>query len=107
MRDKLPQSILKRKKIGFDIPAHEWVRGPLRSLVVDALHNGLSDYPEVFNSDVIENYLRDHLEKRINVGYHLWGLMVLFLWMKKWAIQAPAVSTAAHRLAPADVSMSI
>jgi asparagine synthase (glutamine-hydrolysing) len=107
MRDKLPQSILKRKKIGFDIPAHEWVRGPLRSLVVDTLHNGLSDYPEIFNSDVIENYLRDHLEKRINVGYHLWGLMVLFLWMKKWAIQAPASSTAAHRLAPAGVSMSI
>ncbi|MGA3054238.1 MAG: asparagine synthase (glutamine-hydrolyzing) [Candidatus Korobacteraceae bacterium] len=107
MRDKLPQSILKRKKIGFDIPAHEWVRGPLRSLVVDTLHNGLSDYPEIFNSDVIENYLRDHLEKRINVGYHLWGLMVLFLWMKKWAIQVPAPSTAAHLLAPAGVTMSI
>ena len=107
MRDKLPQSIVKRKKIGFDIPAHEWVRGPLRSLVVDTLHNGLSDYPEIFNFDVIENYLRDHLEKRINVGYHLWGLMVLFLWMKKWGIQAPASSTVAHRLAPAGASMSI
>jgi asparagine synthase (glutamine-hydrolysing) len=107
MRDKLPQSVLKRKKIGFDIPAHEWVRGPLRSLVVDTLRDGLSDHPEIFNSDAIENYLRDHLEKRINVGYHLWGLMILFLWMKKWRIQAPASSTAAHRLAPAGVSMSI
>jgi len=107
MRDKLPQSVLKRKKIGFDIPAHEWVRGPLRSLVVDTLRDGLSDHPEIFNSDAIENYLRDHLEKRINVGYHLWGLMILFLWMKKWRIQAPASSTAAHRLAPAGVSMSV
>ena len=62
---------------------------------------------EIFNSDIIENYLRDHLEKRINVGYHLWGLMILFLWMKKWRIQAPASSTAAHLLAPAGVSMSI
>ena len=105
MRNKLPQSILKRKKIGFDIPAHEWVRGPLRSLVVDTLRNGLSDHPEIFNADAVENYLRDHLEKRINVGYHLWGLMILFLWMKKWRIQAPA-SSAAHLLAPAGVSMS-
>ncbi len=46
MRERLPQSILKRKKIGFDIPAHEWVRGPLRSLVVDTLQNGLSDHPK-------------------------------------------------------------
>jgi asparagine synthase (glutamine-hydrolysing) len=107
MRDKLPPSILQRKKIGFDIPAHEWIRGPLRSLVVDTLRSGLSDYPEIFKSDVIENYLCNHLEKRINVGYHLWGLMILFLWMKKWRIQAPTSSTASHLLATAGVSMSI
>jgi asparagine synthase (glutamine-hydrolysing) len=107
MRSKLPQSVVKRKKIGFDIPAHEWVRGPLRSLVVDTLHEGLSDHPEIFNSDAIEKSLRDHLEKRINIGYHLWGLMILFLWMKKWHIQAPASSTAARSFSPAGVSMSI
>jgi asparagine synthase (glutamine-hydrolysing) len=28
------------------------------------------------------------LERKANVGYHLWGLMILFLWMKKWEIQA-------------------
>jgi asparagine synthase (glutamine-hydrolysing) len=107
MRDKLPQAILRRKKVGLDVPAHEWVRGPLRPLVVDTLRTGLCDHPEIFHSDIIENYLRDHLEKRINVGYHLWGLMILFLWMKKWRIQAPVSSTAAHLLAPAGVSMSI
>ncbi|MGB7553231.1 MAG: asparagine synthase (glutamine-hydrolyzing) [Candidatus Korobacteraceae bacterium] len=107
MRDKLPSSILQRKKIGFDIPAHEWIRGPLRSLVVDTLRAGLADYPEIFRPDVVENYLRDHLEKRINVGYHLWGLMILFLWMKKWRIQAPTSSTASNLLATAGVNMSI
>ncbi len=107
MRDKLPPSILQRKKIGFDIPAHEWIRGPLRSLVVDTLRSGLSDYPEIFKSDVIENYLCNHLEKRINVGYHLWGLTILFLWLKKWRIQAPTSSTASNLLATAGVSMSI
>jgi asparagine synthase (glutamine-hydrolysing) len=107
MRDKLPPSILQRKKIGFDIPAHEWVRGPLRSLVVDTLHAGLSDHPEIFHSGAIEGYLRDHLEKRINVGYHLWGLMILFLWMKKWRIQAPTSSRAAQLLAPAGIGTFI
>ncbi|HZL70334.1 MAG TPA: asparagine synthase (glutamine-hydrolyzing), partial [Candidatus Limnocylindrales bacterium] len=107
MRDKLPPAILQRKKIGFDIPAHEWVRGPLRSLVVDTLHAGLSDHPEIFHSGAVESYLRDHLEKRINVGYHLWGLMILFLWMKKWRIQAPISSRAAQSLAPAGIGTFI
>jgi asparagine synthase (glutamine-hydrolysing) len=88
MRDKLPPSVLRRKKIGFDIPAHDWLRGPLRLMLTDVLLDGVSDHPSLFRSDVMEIYVRQHMERKINVGYHLWGLMVLFLWMKKWRIQA-------------------
>ena len=93
MKDKLPPEILKRKKIGFDIPAHEWLRGPLRSLLIDALHFGAAECGEIFRTDVIDTYLRLHLERKANVGYHLWGLLVLFLWMKKWRIQAASSAT--------------
>ncbi len=96
MKDKLPPEILKRKKIGFDIPAHEWLRGPLRSLLIDALHYGAAECGEIFRTDVIDTYLRLHLERKANVGYHLWGLLVLFLWMKKWRIQA--ASSAAPKI---------
>jgi asparagine synthase (glutamine-hydrolysing) len=34
---KLPRAILERRKEGFDIPAHEWLRGPLRPLLLEAL----------------------------------------------------------------------
>ena len=27
MRGKLPETVLKRKKTGFDIPTHDWFRG--------------------------------------------------------------------------------
>ncbi len=37
MRKKLPPAILQRPKEGLDIPAHEWLRGPLRPLLQDAL----------------------------------------------------------------------
>jgi asparagine synthase (glutamine-hydrolysing) len=88
MRGKLPASIPSRKKIGFDIPAHDWLRGPLRSLLVETLSSGVSDYHGLFRPAAVNSYLQGHLEKRANLGYHLWGLMVLFLWMKKWRIQA-------------------
>jgi asparagine synthase (glutamine-hydrolysing) len=90
MRDKLPSSVLQRKKVGFDIPAHDWLRGCLRPLMMEVLTDGASEHAALFRREVIETQIQDHLERRANVGYHLWGLMVLFLWMKKWRIQAAA-----------------
>ena len=93
MNDKLPPAILERSKIGFDIPAHEWLRGPLLPLLTEALQFGASEYSEVFHPDVVDNLLRLHLQRKANLGYHLWGLLILFLWMKKWRIQAAASET--------------
>jgi asparagine synthase (glutamine-hydrolysing) len=87
MRDKLPHEILHRKKVGFDIPAHEWLRGPLRDLLLDSLEFGAREYGDIFDASVIRSLVTRHLERQINAGYHLWGLLVLFLWMKKWKIQ--------------------
>jgi asparagine synthase (glutamine-hydrolysing) len=54
----------------------------------EVLMDGASDQGALFRRDVIEMQIRHHLERRVNVGYHLWGLLVLFLWMKQWGIQA-------------------
>jgi asparagine synthase (glutamine-hydrolysing) len=90
MKDKLPSSTLRRKKLGLDIPAHDWFRGPLRPLLEETLTDGISEYREIFRASAVRNFLNSHMERRANVGYHLWGLMILFLWMKKWRIQLPA-----------------
>jgi len=92
-RDKLPASIQEGKKTGFDIPAHEWLRGPLRSMLVESLRNGIAEYGQLFRGDAIEKFMTLHLERKANVGYHLWGLMILFQWMKRWRIQATSSST--------------
>jgi asparagine synthase (glutamine-hydrolysing) len=86
MKDKLPAATLQRKKIGFDIPAHEWLRGPLRGLLEDTLQFGLGDYGQLFRRDGIELLKSRHFQRQINVGYHLWGLLILFLWMKRWKV---------------------
>ncbi|MGC2287216.1 MAG: asparagine synthase (glutamine-hydrolyzing) [Candidatus Acidiferrum sp.] len=88
MRTRLPEMILKRKKTGFDIPAHEWLRGPLRGLLVETIEEGLAEYGSFFRAGRVRELVRLHLERRANLGYHLWGLLLLFLWMKKWQIQA-------------------
>jgi asparagine synthase (glutamine-hydrolysing) len=58
-------------------------------LLEDSLQFGLSEYGQLFNRDGIEKLKARHLNREINVGYHLWGLLILFLWMKKWQVQLP------------------
>ena len=92
MRGKLPESILQRKKTGFDIPTHDWFRGPLRELLMDVVSPEAVRASGVFDSQAVQALIRDHQERRINIGYHLWGLLTLFLWMKRWnvGIRTPA-----------------
>jgi asparagine synthase (glutamine-hydrolysing) len=87
MKYKLPGAILSRKKVGFDIPAHEWLRGPLLPLLKDMAAAAGSEYGDLFERKFIERCVREHLERRANLGYHLWGLIILFLWMRKWRIR--------------------
>jgi asparagine synthase (glutamine-hydrolysing) len=105
MKGKLPPAILKRKKVGFDIPAHQWLRGPLRQFMLDTITSGAAAHPEVFRAGAIDDCIRRHLDRRANLGYHLWGLMILFLWMKRWQIQTTS-GTALNRQ-PAGISTSI
>ena len=90
MRDKLPPSLLQRKKTGFDVPAHHSFRGVLRPLLLETVTERAAADTGIFRYPGIENLIRDHSERRANVGYQLWGLLILFLWMKRWGIQAPA-----------------
>lgn len=91
MKDKLPAPVLRRAKVGFDIPAHEWLRGPFRSLLTETLQSGAAEHAGLFRHSAITSLLDRHLNRRANVGYHLWGLMILFLWMKKWRIRSTSV----------------
>jgi asparagine synthase (glutamine-hydrolysing) len=105
MRGKLPNSVLARKKMGFDIPAHQWLRGPLRTLLIDTLATGAADYPGLFRKGAVEACLRQHLERRANLGYHLWGLMILFLWMRRWRIQSAPLAALEPRAAGIPASI--
>jgi asparagine synthase (glutamine-hydrolysing) len=105
MRGKLPSSILNRKKAGFDVPAHDWFRGALRPLLLDTLTLQAVKASGVFDYSSIQSLIRDHTRRRVNVGYQLWGLLTLFLWMERWGIQA-GTSVPSIQLAPAGALLT-
>jgi len=105
MRGKLPAAVLARKKAGFDIPTHDWFRGPLRNLLRDTLSGEAIRATGIFDKDAIEELIRGHQDRRTNIGYHLWGLLTLFLWMNRWKVQAS--STTRNAGAPAAPVLAI
>jgi asparagine synthase (glutamine-hydrolysing) len=87
MKDKLPQTILGRKKEGFDIPVHDWFRSVLKPLLLDTLTEPAVAATQIFRWEGVESVIKRHLDRRENLGYHLWGLLILFVWLKRWNIQ--------------------
>jgi asparagine synthase (glutamine-hydrolysing) len=90
MTGKLPDGVLRRPKMGFDIPVHDWFRGALRSLLLETVSREAVEASGLFRWPAVERLMQRHLERRENAGYQLWGLMVLLMWMKRWNVELPA-----------------
>ncbi len=91
MRDALPPDVLRRPKIGFDIPIHQWFRGVLRHLLMETLNERTVTESGLFRWTEVRRIIDEHLDRKANWGYHLWGLVTLMLWMKRWKIEAPTL----------------
>lgn len=91
MKNALPAPVLQRPKIGFDIPIHEWFRGMLRRLLMETLNERTVTDGGLFNWPEVRRLIDEHLDRKANWGYHLWGLVTLTLWMKRWKIEAPTL----------------
>ncbi|MCS7316116.1 MAG: asparagine synthase (glutamine-hydrolyzing) [Bryobacterales bacterium] len=92
MKDRLPPVVIHRAKEGLDIPAHQWLRTVLRPLLLDTLTPAAVRDTGLFVPAAVEAMVRRHLERRANLGFQLWGLLILFLWARKFRIQTPGRS---------------
>ncbi len=80
MQGRLPEAILNRSKQGFSIPLKHWLRGPLRSLMVDTLSPQGIGRRGYFSLGTIGRWISEHLDGRANHSHRLWALMVFELW---------------------------
>jgi asparagine synthase (glutamine-hydrolysing) len=78
--DLLPRPILKRKKMGLEMPYSSWMRGPLSDFVSDTLHPDRLKRIGLFNPEPVQILLADHQQMKMDNGRSLWGLVNYVLW---------------------------
>ena len=80
--DFLPVEILKRKKMGFNVPTGVWFRQSQRSFLLELLLSERMRSRGLFNHTCIDSLLHEHLEGRRNYQAQLFILASLELWFR-------------------------
>jgi asparagine synthase (glutamine-hydrolysing) len=89
--DFLPEPILTRKKMGFNVPIGTWFRGGQRSLISRLLLSERARARGFLNEACVASLLRDHLNGRTDYGVQLFLLASLELWFRVF-MDAPALA---------------
>ncbi len=90
MVDRLPYEVLNKPKQGFSIPLKNWLRDPLKPMMMDLLSPEKVQRRGYFNPDCVSRWVTEHLEGTINHSHRLWALMVFELWYEQIMEANPA-----------------
>jgi asparagine synthase (glutamine-hydrolysing) len=89
MEPWLPPGIIGRPKKGFGIPVAEWLRGPLRGMMLDLLAPGRLERQGILDAATVATLIRDHLEGRRDNRKPIWTLLMLQVWKDNWGGARP------------------
>ena len=79
---KLPEFIVRRKKMGFTLPFEVWMRGEMRPEIESVLLSRSEKLPDFISQNGVEKIWSDFLDKRCSWS-RPWSLYVLNKWIDK------------------------
>jgi asparagine synthase (glutamine-hydrolysing) len=80
----LPSELFERPKMGFGVPIDQWLRGPLNEMLLDYLSSERLERESLFNAQLIEKKIAEHLSGQVNHQYRLWSLLMWEMWRERW-----------------------
>jgi len=81
-KDLLPDTIFKRKKMGFGVPLSKWFRNELKDYVYEVLLDHKTLNRGYFTREGIERLLDDHISLRYDHSARIWALLFLEIWFR-------------------------
>jgi len=76
----IPKYLFDRPKRGFGVPLDKWLRGCLKEMMLDYLSTERLKKEGVFNTQIVEKKISDHLKYKANNQYQLWALLMYEMW---------------------------
>jgi asparagine synthase (glutamine-hydrolysing) len=76
----LPDRIVERRKIGFDVPLAQWFRGKLKDMCYDRICNRNGLATQLLSLKELQKILDDHCSCRKDNFLKIWTLLGLAIW---------------------------
>jgi len=84
LKDLLPANLVDQPKRGFSPPLGRWLRGPLRGLLLEVLHDGRLAETGILSRAYTRQAVQSFLAQKQHSPRKMWNLLVFGLWAEKW-----------------------
>ena len=97
----LPASLFNRPKHGFSAPVEQWLRGPLREVVLAELSSDQVRRFSLLDADVVSSAVSTFFDSRSGASpAGIWFLLQLQRWAGRWLVPAPAARRIEEEVRP-------
>jgi len=91
MADRLPATVVRGKKRGFNVPMPAWLAGSLRDFTRDTLSPQRIRRQGLFQPAAVERLVSDHIARRRDHSRAIWTLLVLSVWQDEILRDVPSI----------------
>ena len=84
LKGRLPDSVLKKKKVGLEMPYSKWFRKELRGTVEEIFSENRINESSLFNHRRVRKIIDNHMDGKQDNGRVIWTLLNYLVWYNQY-----------------------